>query len=223
MRPFIRPEARVQLYRPVVRNVFGLSPAPESGAPGPLRLIAIGTVEPRKNLGAAVAILQAIRRDHDPQATLDIVGRAGWGVDAEALARAPGVTFHGYQPAERMRELARAAGMLISTSHDEGLGLPLLEAQYGGLDVVAPDQPVFREVLGGSGCLVRPSEPEAAARLIATRVRDEGWRARARSAAADNIERWNGLARRDRGEVLALLGRLAVRGASAPAAMAVQS
>ena len=72
------------------------------------------------------------------------------------LQNTPGVTLYGYLPIEKTRELMARADLFINTSHDEGLGLPLLEAQYGGLPVIAPNQKVFQEVLGESGLLVDP-------------------------------------------------------------------
>ena len=208
LRAFCRSDAEIHLYRPRVRDVFGLANAPRPAAPsGGLRLIALGTVEPRKNLAAAVAILKALHRQGHRDAHLDIVGRPGWGVDMAALAGVPGVTLHGYQPLERVRELITHADALISTSHDEGLGLPLLEAQYAGLQVIAPDKPVFREVLGASGLFINPDATEAAATTIAVGLaRDPAQRA---EAAKANLQRWNVSAAADSAAVIALIGHLA--------------
>ena len=206
LRRFCRPDAEIHLYRPQIRNVFDLSPGrPEAGAG--LKLIALGTVEPRKNLFAATAIVTALR-NRGVAATLDIVGRPGWGVDLGAMAAVPGVTLHGYQPMERVRDLAESADALISSSHDEGLGLPLLEAQYAGLQVIAPEKPVFREVLGESGLLVDTAAPDAAAERIAAMIAAPGWRAQAATAAAANLARWNAQAARDRDAIVALIGGL---------------
>ena len=72
-----------------VRNVFGLRPrttrANADAQPQPLRLVALGTVEPRKNFRAAAKILAALRAQGFPDATLDIVGRPGWGDDWQML------------------------------------------------------------------------------------------------------------------------------------------
>lgn len=208
LRRFCRPDARIQPYRPAVRNVFGVLPgdrAERADVAGALRLVALGTVEPRKNLMAAAAIVGALRRTSHPGATLDIVGRPGWGVDEAALAAQPGVTLHGYQPTETVRALIGAADALLSTAHDEGLGLPLLEAQYAGLPVIAPDRPVFREVLGDSGLIVDPADAGAAAAAIGTAFRRPGWRGHFAAAATANLGRWNAEAARDRSAVIALL------------------
>jgi glycosyltransferase involved in cell wall biosynthesis len=212
LRRYCRPDASIQLYRPGVRDVFGLDPAARDGRPeaaGALKLIALGTIEPRKNLLAAGAVLQALRAGPFPAATLDLVGRPGWGEDAARLAALPGVTLHGYQPLERARELLDDADALISTSHDEGLGLPLLEAQYGGLPVIAPDKAVFREVLGASGLFIEPADPADAAARIAAAFSVAGWRATARDKALANLGRWKSIANQDHVEVLRLLARLA--------------
>ena len=212
LRRFCRPEAEILLYRPKVRNVFEVGAAgraERANTPGHLKLIAVGTVEPRKNLPAAVAILTALRGSSHPNATLDIVGRPGWGVDIERLAATPGVTVHGYQSAERVRNLIEDADALLSTAHDEGLGLPLLEAQYGGLPVITPDRPVFREVLGTSGVILADLDPERAATQLAAVFAAADWRGAQAQAAASNIQRWNLAAESDRAAVVARLQRLA--------------
>ena len=208
LRGFCRADAEIVPYRPQVRDIFGLTHArrPERHSGGP-RLIALGTLEPRKNLTAAAAILTALRRQNYPDASLDLVGRAGWGVDCAALAGVPGITLHGYQPLERVRELILGADALISTSHDEGLGLPLLEAQYAKLQVIAPDKPVFREVLGVSGLFIDPAAADLSAAAIAARLTGDPV-ARAEAAAA-NLRRWNHLAACDSTTVIALIARLA--------------
>ncbi|MEZ5841650.1 MAG: glycosyltransferase [Hyphomicrobiales bacterium] len=218
LRAFCRPDAEIVLYRPKVRNVFGLGDAGRERplAPnGELRLVALGTVEPRKNLAAAADIVEALRASGFPGASLDIVGRVGWGDDAERLAARPGVTLHGYRSVEEIRAIVDAADVFINTSHDEGLGLPLLEAQYAGLPVVAPQKTVFAEVLGESGLLIDPADPRAAAARIAGLVAGPGWRKAAATAAAANLVRWNDAADGDHAGVIDMLLRLAASRARA--------
>lgn len=207
-----RPDAEVTLYRPSVRNVFGLTAwarAELTVQPRPLRLIALGTVEPRKNFEAAARIVGALRERGFPGATLDIVGRPGWGIDRQSLEKHPGVTLHGYQPVDRVNQLLEAADLFICTSHDEGLGLPLLEAQYGGLPIVAPDAAIFREVLGESGIYIDPADVASAAERIAAALSMQDWRARYVALAERNLARWNDLARSDRETVVNLIAGLA--------------
>jgi glycosyltransferase involved in cell wall biosynthesis len=211
LRAYVRPDAQITLYRPAVRNVFGLTPegraGRESSSPAP-RLVALGTIEPRKNLLAAARILEALRAEGFPEARLDLVGRSGWGDDERRLANTPGVTLHGYQTVERVREIVADADALICTSHDEGLGLPLLEAQYAGLAVIAPDRPVFREVLGTSGTFIDPSDPAKAAACIRALFDNPDWRSAAVTRASHNLERWLALAAEDHEKVIDLVARV---------------
>lgn len=191
-------DAMVALLRPAVRDVFGLAglPGPAAYSPGePLRMLAIGTIEPRKDYAAAVELAAALIRGGVP-AELHVVGRVGWGRHPFLDDPPPFLTRHGYVDDARLRDLAAGSHLLLSTSKAEGLGLPLLEIQHGGLPVVAPQGAVFREVLGGTGLLIRPEEPARAAAHVADWLRSGGHGASA-AAARGNVARWNGLAERD--------------------------
>ena len=204
--PYVRPDAEIRPYRPEVRNVFGLAPRPPARSPGePLRLGAVGTIEPRKNFKAAAAIAGELGRRLGRPVELHIIGRAGWGGDHAVLSTMPHVTLHGFLPEREARRVMEGVDALICTSHDEGLGLPLIEAQYAGLQTIAPDKRVFREVLGTSGLFVDPEQIASAVDTLAARFGEAGWRERAAVEAAGNIARWNGLAAEDRGRVLAFL------------------
>ena len=128
--------------------------------------MALGTIEPRKNHAACVAVAAALNALGWPT-ELHIVGRIGWGRHAFVDHPPPFLKLHGYLDAEAARAVIQSADALISMSHAEGLGLPLLEVQHGGLPVIAPDDPVFREVLGVSALLVRRDDPGSAAAAIA--------------------------------------------------------
>lgn len=201
LQPFVAADAEIALYRPAVANVFGLDAAREaagaSSASEPLRLLAVGTVEPRKNYAYAARIRAELERVLARPVELHIVGRPGWGGEAERLASEPGVVMHGYMPLADARRIIEGADIYLCTSHDEGLGLPLLEVQYAGLPVVAPDQVVFREVLGDSGTFIPQGDATRAATIIRALLADDAWRARARDAAIANLQRWNGAATDD--------------------------
>jgi glycosyltransferase involved in cell wall biosynthesis len=127
------------------------------------------------------------------------------------------VTLHGYQPREGVQKLLRDADIFICTSHDEGLGLPLLEAQYGGLPIVAPDADIFHEVLGVSGIFIDPADPVAAATRIEAMLSQRQWRSRYVALATQNLKRWNALATADRDAVIGLIAKLARRPVITPA------
>src|SRR5262249_7550236 len=152
--PRVAPDARIVLYRPTVSNVFGLAPAsrqdvPESDAP--LVVGALGTVEPRKNFRAAAEICHHLGEVLGHPVELHIIGRRGWGGEFEALSRLPHVRLHGFLPDDAAGAVIGNFDLFLCTSRDEGLGLPLLETQFAGVPVIAPDHDVFREVLRRSG------------------------------------------------------------------------
>lgn len=195
LRRLCRRDALVALLRPAVRDVFGLAglAGPAAYVAGePLRLLAIGTIEPRKDYGAAVALTAALVAAGVP-AELHIVGRVGWGRHAFLDAPPAFLTLHGYLDDSGLRSLAGRCHLLLSTAKAEGLGLPLLEIQHGGLPVVAPTGPVFSEVLGRSGLFIRPEDPEGSAHALIGFARD-GRLATAAAASRGNVARWNALA-----------------------------
>ena len=211
LRRFCRADADISLCRPPVRDVFGAAGLPMRRPPapgGPLRLMALSTVEPRKNLVAAATIVAALREAHGFDASLEIVGRVGWGGEAKRLAGLPGITLSGYLDEAGVRAALGRAHALISTSFDEGLGLPLIEAQHAGLPVVAPDAPVFHEVLAGSGLHIDPAAPAAAAAAIAARLTADDAFVRAAAAGGANVARGNALAAADRTALVERLLRL---------------
>ena len=212
LRAFCRSDAKILTYRPRVRNVFGVNPADRASPPETkrhIRLISLGTVEPRKNYPYAARIIRELRSNGFAEATLEIVGRAGWGDDRRQLEGEPGVILTGYLSSEEVRHKLQQADALLCTSHEEGLGLPLLEAQYAGLPIIAPDDAVFREVLAEFGVFIDRLDCVAAARTIASMLRPSDGRARFRGLNAKNLVRWNRLAEDDRLQVSQMIASLA--------------
>lgn len=200
LQPFIARDASIRLYRPPVGNVFELAPGQrrERGDRAvPLRLVALGTVEPRKNFTYAADIRDALERTGLGHVELDIIGRPGWGGDADRLAGRRGTRLRGYLAKDEASRLISQADLYLCTSHDEGLGLPLLEVQYAGLAVVAPDLPVFREVLGESGIFIPPCDADGAAAAILAALSQPDWRQRTTDLALANLRRWNDAASAD--------------------------
>ena len=218
------PDALVIPYRPKAHNVFNLEIGDRSrrpSRPDKLKVVALGTIEPRKNFVAAADICAALAEQLGCAVELHIIGRTGWGNDGKTLSGRPNVVLHGFLTDAEAREIINASDIYLCTSYEEGLCLPLLEMQYGGLAVAAPDDSVFREVLSSSGIFIEPGMPERSAGLIAQALTRSDWRTRHASASVSNIERWGRVAERDRQNVLAffeslVLGRDRVTFQTAP-------
>lgn len=111
-------------------------------------ILAVGTIEPRKNL---VRLIDALR--HLPTTeTLVLVGNEGWATDPIVEA----ITSLGRR-CRWMKDITdgdlgsiyRAAKAFAYPSVYEGFGLPLLEAMQAGVPIACSDIAVFREVLDG--------------------------------------------------------------------------
>ena len=123
-------------------------------------MLFVGTIEPRKNL----AFLLRLFRDLEPgKYQLVIVGDPGWGdmrkhIDEilhEKGYPADSVHFIGYVSDDELIALYRDAAFFISTSLNEGLGLPQLEAMACGCPVIAPHNSAMIEVVQGAGLTVK--------------------------------------------------------------------
>jgi glycosyltransferase involved in cell wall biosynthesis len=143
--------------------------------------LAVGTIEPRKNLPRAV---EAARR---AGIELRVVGPEGWG-DV-------GVQSLGFVTDDVLSALYRGAQCLVFPSLYEGFGLPVLEAMACGTPVVAGNVGATAEVAGGAAVLVDPYDVDAIAAGIeeARSRRDE-----LRAAGLEHARRftWEETARR---------------------------
>ena len=172
-------------------SVARLAPAPGS-EPGARQLSAVGaryglsagfvlhvgTVEPRKNIGTAIAAVAALRAWR-PEVELVLVGQGGWESSAlfRSITESPFVRHIGHVPDEDLAALYRMAGLLVAPSHYEGFGLPVLEAMQAGTPVVTSGKGSLREVAGAAGVIPLRDDPEAYAEAMLRLLTDERWRA----------------------------------------------
>jgi glycosyltransferase involved in cell wall biosynthesis len=128
--------------------------------------LAVGTLEPRKNLARVV---DATARAGVP---LRLVGEAGWG---DAGASGAHVTWLGRIGDEELAAAYRGARCLVFPSLYEGFGIPALEAMACGTPVVTSAGGALEEVTGAAAVLVDPLDAGSIAAGIeeADRRRDE--------------------------------------------------
>lgn len=145
-------------------------------------LLAVGTVEPRKDYPGLVRGFDLAAAD-DPELRLVVAGADGWGADA--LTTAIAAAHHrdriqrlGWVDEQARADLLAGATALVLASHYEGFGLTAGEALAAGVPVIATKVGGIPEVVGDAAVLVPPNDPEELARQIGALVGDEAERAR---------------------------------------------
>lgn len=91
---------------------------------------------------------------------------------AEMLGIADDVIFTGHIKFSEILAYYRTAHIFVCMSAHEGFCVPLVEAMFFGVPVVAFDTSAVGETLGGSGFLLDDNDPELAARVIDRIMRD---------------------------------------------------
>jgi glycosyltransferase involved in cell wall biosynthesis len=179
----VRPSATVgEQLREAARSPFVLSPY---------------NLEPRKNLGALVVAMSAVRRAA-PGVRLVLYGRAAVTPEREAEFRdrvreaglEAAVFLTGFVADEDLAWLYRAATVFVFPTLYEGFGLPVLEAMAAGTCVVARNQSAMAEVLGDAGVQVETRDPRVLAAAITALLADTQRRAALGRAARERAGRF---------------------------------
>jgi glycosyltransferase involved in cell wall biosynthesis len=167
------PAARIDVVPLGIDPVFAPGPVDEAalrdlGVEQPY-VLAVGTLQPRKNLETALA---AFERVDDPALRLVVAGSRGWSDDelvqrVRASPAAERIVLTGRVSDEQLAALYRGADCLVYPSRYEGFGLPPLEAMACGTPVVAANATSLPEVLGDAALLVDPLDADALAAAIA--------------------------------------------------------
>jgi glycosyltransferase involved in cell wall biosynthesis len=170
----------------VVPNGVDVIPAadPAQGrraAGGDRYVLALGTIEPRKNFPGLVRAFERVG-DRDGALRLVIAGPPGWGSAALEAALASCRHRDRVVRLEAVDELARAALLrgavaLAYPSVYEGFGLPPLEAMSVGVPVVATAAGAVREVVADAALVVPVNDDEALAAGLERVVCDDALRA----------------------------------------------
>jgi glycosyltransferase involved in cell wall biosynthesis len=141
----------------VIPNAAGEPFTPDGDAAAGDYVLAVSTLEPRKNLPRLV---EGYRRAGLDGLPLLVAGAAGWGA---VRVEGDGVRWLGEVQDEELARLYRGARAVAYVSLYEGFGLPVLEAMACGAPVVAARNDALVEISGGAAVLVDPLDPDAIA------------------------------------------------------------
>jgi glycosyltransferase involved in cell wall biosynthesis len=170
-----------------VSNSVAAGPLPEGLEPG--FILAVGTIEPRKNYPRLLAAYRALRaRISAPP--LVIAGRPGWayGDTLEKIKAEPGVRYLGHVDEPTLSALYESAAVLAFPSLYEGFGLPLLEAMARGLPAVVGATGALPELAGEYAILVDPEDVDAIASGLEQVLIDNGLRERLGAASLERAK-----------------------------------
>jgi glycosyltransferase involved in cell wall biosynthesis len=129
----------------VVPNAVGPDFTQDGDAASGDYVLAVGTLEPRKNLERLV---DAVRRTDKE---LRVVGARGWG---KVKVEGNGVSWLGEVTDAELARLYRGASCVAYPSLYEGFGIPVLEAMACGAPVVTTRGTAMEEVADGAAVLV---------------------------------------------------------------------
>lgn len=154
--PFIRQDHICVAHNAADRQLF--HPLPQAIKPAERFILAVASVDPRKNFSRLVEAFAAITDCH-----LYIVGSShrAFNKDDNDNKSYSNIHYLGRVSDEELVKLYNEAIGFISPSLYEGFGLPLLEAMSCGCPVLASDIPASREVCGSAALYFDPHHVEA--------------------------------------------------------------
>ena len=157
-------------------------------------LLFVGKVSPHKGQHDLVKALAAYRRLYDPNARLHLVGGAisdDYQLAVERFAGELGLLdaldFAGSVTHEELIAYYAGCDAFVCLSNHEGFCVPLLEAMYHGLPIVAYTNTAVPETVQGAGLILPNKEPVRVAAAIDRVVRDPQLRSMLAEAAAERV------------------------------------
>lgn len=154
-------------------------------------VLAVGTLEPRKNLPRLVAAYAAMPSAIQEAHPLVVAGAMGWETNGTLQALhslGERCEMLGYVSDATLAELYRRCAVFCYPSLGEGFGLPVLEAMAAGATVLTSDISSLPEVGGDAVAYTNPTDVAAMSKQLQNLLCDNPLReqlsARARARAA---------------------------------------
>jgi glycosyltransferase involved in cell wall biosynthesis len=176
-------------------------------------ILFVGRVIPNKRFDDLVRFFAAYKTRCNPRSRLLLVGSSvgfeQYRTQLYAFIRrlgVPDVHLVGHVTNEQLTAFYEVADVFLCASEHEGFCVPLVEAFYMGVPVVAYAAAAVPGTLDGGGVLYHDKDPAAVAALLDAVVADAGFRARVLAAQEAALERL--LARDFAGTLLGFVERV---------------
>lgn len=160
-------------------------------------LLAVGTLEPRKNLQVALEAYASLPTKLRERFPLVLVGMKGWKTSNLEQKLAPMVASGqvrqlGYLSREDLATVMAGATAMVYPSIYEGFGLPLLESMACGVPVIASNVSSIPEVVGDGGLLLDPFDAQALAQKMVQLLENDVFRSQLadRALARSRLFSW---------------------------------
>jgi len=137
--------------------------------PGGRHILAVSTIEPRKNYRTLLLAYGILVNSHGTSLPpLVIAGGMGFRAEeiigyAAEFGISHKVTFTGYVSGAELADLYSNAACLVHTAHYEGFGFMVPEAFSWNLPVAAPNNTAIREYFSKAAWMIDESNPESIA------------------------------------------------------------
>jgi glycosyltransferase involved in cell wall biosynthesis len=141
-------------------------------------ILAVGTLEPRKNLATAIKAYARLPEAIRNEVPFVIAGMKGWRMEefdrhTAALIESGQIRRLGYVPDEMLPVLYSGARLFVYPSLYEGFGLPPLEAMACGAAVIVSNRSSLPEVVGDAGLQVAAMDADALASAMLAVIEDD--------------------------------------------------
>ncbi|MCD6451352.1 MAG: glycosyltransferase family 4 protein [Acidobacteria bacterium] len=150
---------------------------------GKTNILYVGRIIPNKRVDDVIRIFSHYKHYINPNSRLILVGEYrgferyyDYLLDLIRSLKLTDVHFTGLIPLSELVTYYRLAHIFIIMSEHEGFCLPILEAYYFGLPVIAFAAAAVPETMGGAGILVEEKDPPKIAEIVHKLVEDAEFR-----------------------------------------------
>lgn len=153
----IAPEKVTVIYHGIDHTVF--YPRQDDKKPAQKYILAVGSIEPRKNLKNLLSAYAKLDRNFRDEYHLILVGAPGWNnqdIVDEIKSLSQWVNYTGYVSDDELAELYAHASLFIYPSIYEGFGIPPLEAMACGTPVIVSNASTLPEVCADAAYYIDP-------------------------------------------------------------------
>ena len=156
----IAPEKIVTIHSGVASAFFHVPPDSIASVRARYQLkrefiLAIGTIEPRKNFSGLVGAYRALPAALQDEFELVVAGPMGW-ADPQTARSVRSVRYLGYVAERDIAALTAAATVFAYPSLYEGFGFPVAQAMAAGVPVITSNISALPEIAGDAALLVDP-------------------------------------------------------------------